>query len=251
LHAVADAYRAFARYREPVRPLDICGACCVSEEIDRQLCEWPLKRLKAQHFNEYNGSAKSEVQDAREVGYFLPRMLELLAEGDQIHHSLELSLDRLGRCPQGSWTPEQQSTLSRYALAYFDAILIGGPLSGGVSRWLDDPLSVLLMFDIGALETEPLLEHWLKCEHPFSTVQFVQTTYWDFWRHREYSNAFATSRPDFRQKVRAWLLHPEHRRKFALKMLSSDFLVLAEALPPTGHTTFDTMIEGVFEQLTQ
>jgi hypothetical protein len=82
--AVADVYRAFARYRQPLRPLDVCLACCVSEEIDKQLCEWPLKRLTARHFYEYNGSAKSAVQNPREVGYFLPRMLELLESTERI-----------------------------------------------------------------------------------------------------------------------------------------------------------------------
>lgn len=194
-----------------MRPLDVCVACCVSKEVevDKQMCEWPLKRLTANHFYEYNCSAKSEVQDAREIGYFLPRMLELLAEGADIHHSIELSLDRLGRCPPGSWTREEQAALSSYA------------------------------------------EHWLKCEHPCSTVQFVRTTYWDFWEHREYSNAFASDRPDFRRKVRMWLLDPAHRNRFAGKILSADFLALAEVQAPVGHTSFSTMVEGVFEQLTQ
>jgi hypothetical protein len=176
LNAIADAYRAFAQYRKVEHALDVCGECCVSEKVHKQLREWLLKHLKPQHFYEYNSSAKSEVQNAREVGHFLPRMLELLAEGANIHHSIELSLDRLGRCPQGSWTQAQQTALSRFALAYFDVVLVGGPLGDGVHRLLDDPLSVLLMFDIGALDIEPLLEHWLRCEHPYSTVQFVQTT---------------------------------------------------------------------------
>jgi len=248
--AVEDAYRAFARYREPLRPLDVCTACCVTEEINQQLCDWPLKQLAAMHLYEYNDSAKSEVQDPREVGYFLPRMLELLAEGAEIHHSIELSLDRMGRCPPGSWTPEQQAVLSRYALAYFDRVLCGGPLGSGVHRLLDDPLSVLLMFDFAALAVEPLLAHWLSCEHPLSTVQFVRTTYWDFWANQKYRNAFATDRPEFQQKLRAWLLDPGHRNQFAGKMLSPDFLELAEDQAPVGRTSFSTMMEGVFEHLT-
>lgn len=249
--AVADVYRAFARYRQPLPPLDVCLACCVSEEIYKQLREWPLKRLMARHFYEYNCSAKSEMQEPREVGYFLPRMLELLADGEDIHHSIELSLDRLGRCPPGSWTREEQIALSGYARAYFDLVLRGGPLGGDVRRLLEDPLSVLLMFDIGALATAPLLDQWMRCEQPCATVQFVQATYWHFWEHREYSNPFASDRPDFRQEIRAWLLDPDNRKRFAGKMLSPDFLALAEMQAPVGHTSFSTMIEGVFEQLTQ
>jgi len=252
LHAaVAEVYRAFARHTEPPRPLDVCLACCVSVEIEQQLRHWPLKRLPAGHFYEYNTSAKSEVQASQEVGYFLPRMLELLAEGAEIHHSIELSLDRLGRCPQGSWTQEEQVVVDRFAIAYFDVILRGSPLDRGCRRWLDDPLSVLLMFDIGELVIEPLLEFWLQCEHPYATLQFVQTTYWNFWEHCEYSNAFASDRPEFRRKIRGWLLDPEHRQRFATKLASPEFLALAEVQHPVGHTSFSTMVEGVFEQLVQ
>jgi hypothetical protein len=249
--AVAEAYIVFARHAKPPRPLDVCLACCVSAEVEQQLREWPLRRLPATHFYEYNGSAKSEVQTSEEVGYFLPRMLELLAEGADVHHSIELSLDRLGRCARGSWTQKEQTLLDRFALAYFDAVLRGGSLADGHRQWLDDPLSVLLMFDIGGFAIEPLLELWLESEHPYGTVQFVRTTYWDFWEHCEYSNAFASDRPEFRGKIRAWLLAPEHRQGFAAKMVSAEFLALAEVQGPVGHTSFSTMVEGVFEQLAQ
>ncbi len=249
--AVADAYRAFARFSKPSHPLDVCLHCCVSEKFERELRELPLKRLTAHHLYEYNCSAKSEVQGPREVGYFVPRMLELLADGADIHHSIEISLDRLGRCPPGSWSEKEQAALSRFALAYFDVNLRGEPLGVDGRCLLDDPLSVLVMFDIGGLAIDPLLDLWLKCEHPFSTVQFVQATYWDFWEQRDYSNAFASDRPDFRQKIKAWLLDPEHRERFTRKLLSPDFLVLAEARAPTGHTSFSMMVDSVFEHLTR
>lgn len=107
------------------------------------------------------------------------------------------------------------------------------------------------MFDIGGLAIEPLLELWLHCEHPFATLQFVRTTYWDFWERCEYSNAFASDRPEFRSQIRAWLLAPEHRRRFAAKLLSPEFLALADVQGAVGNTSFSTMVDGVFEQLVQ
>lgn len=79
--AVETAYKAFSTFRRATPPLDVCTVCCVSEEVDRVLREEPLRRLTAAHFYEYNNSAKSEVQRSEEIGFFLPRMLELLAEG--------------------------------------------------------------------------------------------------------------------------------------------------------------------------
>jgi hypothetical protein len=252
LHAaVGEAYLAFDRHSQPPYPLDACLACCVPAEVEQQLRQWPLKRLPAGHLYEYNTSAKSEAQSSQEVGYFLPRMLELLAEGARIHHAIELSLDRLGRCPQGSWTLAEQTVLNRFALAYFAAVLRGNRLGDGYDQWLNDPLSVVLMFDIGGLTIDPLLDLWLQCEHPLATVQFVRTTYWDFWENCAYSNPFASDRPEFLRRIRAWLLLPEHRERFAAKLVSPEFLALVDVQRPTGHTSFSTMVEGVFERLVQ
>lgn len=248
---VAQAYRAFRHRAAPPFPLDVCLECCVSADFEQQLRLWPLAQITAQHLYEYNASAKSEVQSTQEVGHLLPRMLELLAEGDQIHHSIELSLDRLGRCPEGCWNEDEREVLNRFTLAYFDCILRGVPLGNGGRRWLDDALSVLLMFDIGGLATEPLLGHWLRCEDPVATVQFVTTTYWEFWRAHEYRNAFASDRPEFRAQIRDWLLNPDNRQRFVEKLLAPEFQRLADQQPPCGHTPFSTMVDGVFDSLTQ
>lgn len=249
--AIDEAYLAFGTYRRPTWTLDACTACCMPPAMEAQLREMPLKQVTAEHFHEYNSSAKSREQDPREVGYFLPRMLELLAEGEEIHHSLEIALDRAGLCPPDSWTDEQQAALSRFAIAYFDLVLRGGRMEGAARDLPDDPLSVLLMFDIGRVEIGPLMAHWLACESPESTVRYVRTTYWDFWRDGDYTHAFAKDRDDFRQQLRAWLTAPGHRRRFTEKLLSPDFLSLAERLSRTVDSSFPMMVEGVFEQLTQ
>jgi len=252
LHAaVADAYRVFHHHASPSFPLDVCTPCCVSKDIEQQLRQWPLAKLTAQHLYEYNTSAKSESQPSQEVGHLLPRMLELLAEGAEIHHSIELSLDRLGRCPQDSWNDDEHDVLNRFALAYFDRILLGGPLGEGHHRWPDDTLSALLMFDIGGRPVEPLLHHWLQCEDPVSTVQFVTATHYAFWKHREYTNAFASDRPIFRGHLREWLLKPAHRQRFAGKLLTPEFQEQALLQPPIGYMDFSAMMESVFDELVQ
>jgi len=248
---VAQAYRAFRHRAVPPFPLDVCLECCVSVDFEQQLRQWPLAQITAKHLYEYNTSAKSEVQSAHEVGHLLPRMLELLAKGEEIHHSIELSLDRLGRCPEGSWNDEEREVLNRFALAYFDCILRGGTLGDGHRQWLEDPLSVLLMLNIGGLAVEPLLARWLDCKDPIATVQFVTSTYSDFWEHREYANAFASDRPAFRAQIRDWLLNPDNRQRFVANLLAPEFQRLAEQQPPFGHTPFSTMVDGVFDSLVQ
>ena len=244
--AVDDAYRVFGGYRVPAFPLDVCLACCVSPEDERELREWPLAQLTRSHLWTYNDSAKKAIQDPREVGYFVPRLLELLAEGAEIHHSMEVSLDRLGRCPAGSWNGEERAALDRFALAYFDVVL-----RDGVDRWPDDALSILLMFDIGGVAIEPLLDLWLTCEHPMSAVRYVRATYWDFWDERCYDNPFASDRPAFGERLGAWLLDPDCRQRFAARLATPEFRALAQVQHDMGPYPFATAADIVLIYLTR
>ncbi|HEX7686644.1 MAG TPA: hypothetical protein VF453_03005 [Burkholderiaceae bacterium] len=230
--------------------MDVCTACCCPVEVERELREWPLARLTARHFYQYNDSAKSEVQPAAELRHLLPRLLELIASGEDIHHSTELYLDRLGRCPEGTWSADERAALDRFASAFFDALLRVGTPGRGLRVWMDTPLSVLLMFDIGGIDIGPLLDLWLRCDDPGSTVQFVESTYWDFWQGCEIRNPFAADRPAFRARVRGWLLEPANRARFVEKMLAPAFLERAREQPARGRIAFATMVEAVFDQLT-
>ena len=247
--AVEETYAAFAEFRRPALPLDVCTACCVPEEVEKQLREWPLKRLTVEHLFEYGDSAKSQEQNPAEVGNFVPRMLELLAQGAEIRHSLAIALDRIGGCPSGSWTVAQESALSRFALAYFALAIRGGHVEPDGSVLPDDPFEVLLMFDVGGIAIQPLLAHWLACDDPMSTVQFVRESHWSFWGEHDYGNPFASDRGEFRQVIRAWMLDAHTRSRFTEKLLSSDFLAIVPTVRGNAHVSFATMVEGVFEHL--
>lgn len=244
--AVEDAYRVFGRHAAPAESLDVCLNCCMAQELEQEMRQLPLNKLTRQHFYEYNTSAKSEVQPAEEIRYLLPRMLELMAEGAEIHHSIELSLDRLGRCPAGSLDEAERSVLDRFALAYFER-----SISAIERMWLDEPFSLLLMFDIGGLAIAPQLDLWASSSKPEATMHFVDATYWDFWENKDYANAFATDRPAFRSQIRAWILDPAHRRSFADKLMHPDFQRLAEGQEARGCMAFSTMVDAVFDHLTQ
>jgi hypothetical protein len=248
--AVARAYAVFGGRGAPAGPLDVCTACCCPVEVERALREWPLARLTARHLREYNESAKSPVQPVPELRHLLPRLLELIARGEDVHHSTELFLDRLGRCPEGTWNAAERAALDGFACAFFDALLRAGTPGHGLRAWRDTPLAVLLMFDIGGLDIEPLLRLWRDCDDPAATIRFVRATYWDFWEEREIANAFASDRPAFRARVRAWLLDASNRARFAARMVEPRFLELAAREPDTGCMAFATMLEAVFDQLT-
>lgn len=241
---VEDAYKAF-RHARPAYPLDVCLNCCMDAELEQEMRKKPLRELTARHFYEYNTSAKSAEQPVDEILYLLPRMLELIAEGADVHHSVELFLDRVGNCPEGTFDKVQRQVLDRFALRLFAREL------DGEDTWGKEPFSLLLMFDNGGLDIAPLLASWLANTSPASTVRYVRDTYWDFWPTRDYGNPFAGDRPAFRACLRDWMLDPENGRRFADKLMAPEFLALAASQEETGCIPFNMMVDAVFDQLTQ
>lgn len=245
--AVRQAYDVFRSRSAPGSPLNVCTYCCMPQELEREMRSLPLRELTARHFYEYcTGALGDLVQPAAEVGYLLPRWLELLANGENIHHSVELALDRVGRCPPGSFDTAERAALNRFMLAYFDARLDRTSLLDRST----DPLEILIMADVGGCAVQPLLQHWQEHPGPGSTIQLVQSTYWSFWPEHRLTNAFATDRPHLQTVFRNWLLSPDTKKAFAAKMLQPDFQALVDEHPRSYVVPFPLMVDAVFDHLT-
>lgn len=246
--AVRHAYEAFGGDKAPQSPLNVCIACCMSEDLEREMRTLPLRMLTACHFYEYcTGAMGDLVQPAAEIRYLLPRWLELVAAGEEMHHSIELTLDRVGRCPPGTFTAVELAVLDEFMLAYFDRHL---SCADGCVCW-SDPLSLLIMADKGGLAVSPLLDHWLKHPGPASTVQFVRSTYWDFWPEQTLSNPFAEDRPGLQAALKDWLQSPITKSAFIAKLLNSEFLTHVDQLQCQQSVPFPLMVEAVFDHLSR
>lgn len=229
--AAQNLYAVFARYSAPTFPLDVCLGCCVDEQVERELRELPLRTLTAHHFYQYNGSAKGPVQPVGEVKYLLPRLLELLAQGAELHHSTELYLDRLGLCDPQTISPTERAAIDAFALAHFRAGLSQWPLDSKALFMGENALSILLMWNIGGVDVAPLLDHWLADASEAATLHYIDASYWDFWSCGSYENAFADDRKAFRTRLCDWMRAPEHRRVFADRVLT----LISNGLPSDGH----------------
>ncbi|MBI3228817.1 MAG: hypothetical protein HYZ45_01075, partial [Burkholderiales bacterium] len=115
----------------------------------------PLSELSDRHFYSYNDAAMPKAQPADELKYFLPRMLELLAQGCDLHHSLEITLFRLGQCEHSAFSLEERAAIDAYALAFFADGLSQWPNQANPRFMGDDAFSTLLMFEIGGIAIEP------------------------------------------------------------------------------------------------
>ncbi|XVJ68219.1 MAG: hypothetical protein HEQ39_00055 [Rhizobacter sp.] len=219
---VADAYQALRRHKPPTQCLDVCLNCCMSPALEREMRQLPLRELKAHHFYEYNTSAKSEQQPAAELLYFLPRLLELMAQGANLHHSTELYLDRLGRCDAAKFSKVERAAIDAYALAFFAEGLAQSPRDSAGRFMGEDAVSILLMFNIGGIDVARLLAHWLDNEAPTATMHYVWARYWALGCNQPFSNPFADKRPGFQDTIADWMQDVDHRSVFAQRILALD-----------------------------
>ena len=218
--ATQAVYQVFSRYDAPHGLLDVCTACCMDAELEREMRRLPLRQLTEKHFYEYNDSAKSQLQPADEIKYLAPRLLELLAEGAHLHHSTELYLERLGRCKAGSFSAAEQSALQGFALAYFAQGLEHWPAASDSLFQGDNAFSILLMWAYARVPLEPLLQHWLECESDASTLNFVDACYWDYvWNANQMGNAFATDEVEYKRTMEEWLNRPATKVRWTEKLM--------------------------------
>ncbi|WP_457418646.1 hypothetical protein [Roseateles sp. P5_E7] len=249
--AVRRAYEVFGHYVAPRQHLDVCTQCCMPEELEREMRAVPLRKLKRQHFYEYSTGAKSvDDQPADEVKYLLPRLLELLADGVDTHHAVELTLDRVGRCPADAFSANERAALDGFMLACFDACLRGDFSGEGVWYELEDPLALLVMADYAGLALAPLLQHWTLHPSPQSTIKFVESTYWGYWSQHEITNAFASDRAQLQAVFKAWMLAPATKAAFTTKLLLPHFLDQVDQTQSNGCAPFPVMVDAVFDHLT-
>ena len=250
--AVDRLYAVFSAYPAPSYCLDVCLACCMDETLEKEMRELPLRQISVKHFHAYNDTAKSEVQPADELKYLLPRMLELLACGADMDYSPEKYLERLGNCEAGAFSEEEYAAIAAFALACFAARLNQHKWHSGEGHSGDAAFEFLLMFDIGGINLQPLLDHWLKDDSIAATLHYVNAGFYDFWHGQKITNAFATDRPEFQKVMQAWLTDEEHRQTFARRILKLEMNNLDQT--PTcyygSRITPQDMAETVFDLIT-
>lgn len=244
--AVRRAYDVFGGRKPPVGHLNVCTNCCMPEGLEREMRTLPLRALSAQHFYEYCAGAMGDlVQPADEIRYLLPRWLELIAAGERTNLSVELNLDRVGRCGPAAFDARETAVFDQFMLAYFDHELDDNNPAVEAS----DPLAVIIMADLAGLSVAPLLQHWTTHPGTASTALFVRSTYWDFWPDGELANAFAEDRAGLRVAFKAWMAAPETRAAFKAKLLQPDFLSRVDSFPCGHRVPFKVMVEAVFDLL--
>ena len=227
--ALEACYEALQGSQLTDHPLDVCLGCCMDVQVHAEMYRLPLRQISAVHLYQYNDTAKSTVQPTQELRFLIPRMLDLVARGQEIHHSPALYLDRLGRREASAFSAVEWQSIEHVCQRIFAHRLSLFPWEFGGLRMFDRALDLLLMFDFGGVDIRPMLQAWLETDSPQATLNYVESTYWTYWcsRSGDINNAFASERPAYRAQMRAWLESGENKAVFAQRILALDL----DALP--------------------
>ncbi|WP_001183163.1 hypothetical protein [Escherichia coli] len=114
---IEQIYHTFRRYRVPQKFV-VCCEYCLSQQEQKALRSTSLRAIPYSLINAWNSSPGPDPQNSDEVRYFLPRLLEFVAQGhfDNIH--VVFSLRRINLASKENWREDEWKILQRFACQY-------------------------------------------------------------------------------------------------------------------------------------
>jgi|GEM_PF-1054795 len=138
--AIENLYRAFASYPCPAE-IDGCP-CCVDAKVVKNTLHSELPKIPEDELWSYVFSVFYTVGDVADFKYFLPRVLEQLADVRGTAHDPEVVLCKLVYAGIDDWPEAEKAAVSAYLHAVFHEVLLtdfeDGPWCDGLETdsWL-------------------------------------------------------------------------------------------------------------------
>lgn len=229
---IEEAYRLFASY-SITPPLTVCncGNCITGEEI-KALVSTPLRELSRDLIYTYiSAMFESEDKAIMELRYFLPRMLELLSQGEILYIDEGFSLSKCHFEHTHIWKEEEIAFMEHFAKAFFDEVLEGesSHLYSSAEDWL-------VCFGLSGLPIAPLLNSWLQQADKVMALYDFQELLSDslrpigiVFKH----SYFKDKRPELNEQITTWLMSPHTQQTFLQateNLLLSDTVLEEEVL---------------------
>lgn len=214
---VEEAYRVFGGYRL-TDTLVVCHCnCCMTEETERELIKTPLREIPSNLLAEYTNSAHGwdDGAIAREMRYFLPRYLELIAENDPPDNiGLDICMRRIGRGGwRGKWPDDEEALIDRF----FDALVAAFLPRLGLELW---PVGWRLSFDFAGVLTcivtgggnlDRALATWEAAEDPAAAIHMAALREDVLMLNGRpcFDNPFLEDHREAADKIGAFLMRPD------------------------------------------
>lgn len=236
---IDEAYHLFKSY--PMGgAMAVCNGCgCCLQESDAKLLQsTAIKKVDRRLIYEYLDAAVAD--DDLLIGqmkHLLPRVLELLLQGEYLRHSTEIILDKC-HCDRAQyWSAKEIDFLQRFALVYLQWVCE----SNDQTNTLDE---VVLMFHLAGLDITPLLVCWENMlVNPKALQDLLNVIVYDFQRGR-YDRPFSNYESSL--KISNWLNGNALRNKVIE-------LILDEQRQPSlcreNHWMYDVAFDRMFEEV--
>jgi hypothetical protein len=226
---ILEGYKLFSNYKITSK-LDVCP-CCVSEEEQAVLIKTPLENIPLEALSIYNNSATSEVININEFKYFLPRMLELIAELKFPSHSVEITLSRIGYTSLENWLEAEVVFLRKFMESFFVECLIMYPFID-----FENLCSVIIMFSKTNFDVTWTAKVWETVNDLESVMHFIETIDTEIKISRfgklKIDNGFADNRMNFltewlqdkktiilfKEKIEMFLVKENYRGEYVERM---------------------------------
>lgn len=246
--AAEQAYQVFGGWPQPDR-LHNCGGAYRDHEFEAVMRQLRLREVTARHFYSYFMDPSPDSHSSEEFLYFLPRLLDLLAQGEVPHVALELTLADVRRCPADLLGDAGLELLQRFVLAYFKNLVGPNAWQARSAEPEDDPLDVLAMAHLAGLPLQPLLDWWVTTDDIRSSQHFAQSAYWNWWGPSYSMHPFVEDEPDFIATLQAWLAAPATRARWLAKLREPAFQALAGTEFGFGPVALSEMVEVALAEL--
>ncbi len=195
-HAViAEAYRVFD-FPTPSET-GVCVGCCMYPEIEADFFNPPIAELPLHYLRDWFFAACSQPLARGIWGYLLPRVLEVLAAGEEpSSNGIEVSLNRFPTGDRAQWNEAQWDVLDRFrwrflarAIAEDREFLDDTLCMFGNAGWPMKDLYAQVAAEPDAVLAGRFWNDWCRGCKPSIWI----TAFWDEGRNAE-AFAFYTSR---------------------------------------------------------
>lgn len=215
---------------------NVCIPHCLHENDAQALIGTPRCLLPAELLREYCNSAGTvyEYYQQRELEHFLPRILELVAQGEEMHNcGVECTFQHLGPSRadyRRRWSRERQDAIDSFYLALARQTWRGG----------EDIEPVLCAIAMGGGDIRSILSTWgrnMTDEAVFALAELFHSLSSGLYHRRgkriKLASAFWAEVPDSHRDCLEWLTCPEHYHVIDKAMegevSDGDFAFLLEA----------------------
>jgi hypothetical protein len=222
--AIETLYEVFSRYPRPTE-IESCPCGCTKPDATVHLLAVPLRELRFAGLIDYSSSAISTQGSVDDFRYFLPRLLQGIAN-EPYDYNPEILFGKLSYAEWRIWPDIEVTAIKNYFNALWLKGLNSFPIEEHLPAFFEIETLLASIAQTGEA-LEPYLQTWTETtvqEADEHLIQFVTMYGDDFSSGRTLDRAFWEESTAQAATLREWLLRPDTLQRItrAATLLRSD-----------------------------